>query len=188
MKVYVLKVLIHFRTPKCTFTLKGSVRNWNLFARDPQILWVINHYSICSSKVLPTRVFGNSTDAALSKQLLMNRKLSDRNNSIIYFCCTVIISHIVNAFMTKGWDFIQVIRRGLCFYTQPLANRSSANWNFYQTLTWSYCPGSKVCLCLKLTYTSICSCRAREYDDLNLQANMTSCFFSVTTSPFIFSK
>jgi hypothetical protein len=73
MKAYVLKVLIHFRTPKFIFTLKRFVRDGYLFARVPQMIIVENHCSMCSSKILPTHVFGNSPEAALSKLLLRNR-------------------------------------------------------------------------------------------------------------------
>jgi hypothetical protein len=73
MKVYVLKVLVHFRTPKFTFTVKLFFRDEYLFARVLQMIVVENHCSMCSSKILHTHLFGNSPDAALSKLLLTNR-------------------------------------------------------------------------------------------------------------------
>jgi hypothetical protein len=72
MKVYVLEFLVHFLTPKFTFTVKSFVRDGYLFARFPQMIIVENHFSMCSSKILPTLVFGNLPDAALSKLLLSN--------------------------------------------------------------------------------------------------------------------
>ena len=73
MKVYVFKVLVHFRTPKCTFSVKRFVRDGDLFASVPQMLRVENHCSICSHKMLTTHVFCNTPDVALFKQLLTNR-------------------------------------------------------------------------------------------------------------------
>jgi hypothetical protein len=73
MNVYVLKVLIHFRTPEFTFAAERFVKDGYFVARVPQMIIVENHCCMYSSKILPTHVFGNSPYAALSKMLLTNR-------------------------------------------------------------------------------------------------------------------